>query len=908
MSIRTPKAPFRVQKEPEQVWEYTGLPLHRTFSSTLRVEQAEAKMAQLQIFREIVADWLTAFEPDQKPIAQPEIMEYLQNGVLLCRVAQTVFPTHKKISVHTVSRPVSQASPMSDPASSDNESPVRMSKFRSKANVEQFLVCCDDEGVPPITKFEAIDLVEGNSEFEVLNHLISVILHQKTVAVPASLRHCPDVEKLLRTPTSDHPALSPTARAEISNALALNNVEDVEPTSKGQYDLGAGPVFIRSLAPLGADTSTEESGDREVRVRLSATVWVPLEQYVAEVLQLSPQQSRKSSIASRKSSIATPLETPWEGDLEGAPPSEVHDEEAPDGSTMLRESRTELNNTIELLHELEGRSPDELNLGELPEIDTSLDDSTDSVAALRLCQLTDNADVEEVQPESAPDTDGSTYDDIEPPAHRFTSGASGVVDEDPPDPADSALLDPHEPFEDQPATHNHSEAEDDSQQAAVAANAEAIPLTAVLDTTVTATEEGDVSETVSSTQNPALVIQQVPRIAVEDHTLKSGAASSGLAAYTASVEKVEDTEDTAVQNTQPVAPIQPQRLGPGVTALLANSDASDDRNITESNTLHDQAAQYYANTMGEPREPRRKPTPTTAILTTTVAASEDDRNIAESHALHDQAALYYVNTMGEPREPQRKPTLTDRVGSAIVETATSHNSAVSWSPDKLIESRSMVGVSRHGTSPDSFPSSPPPDDRGSPTAWDRQQPIVDEWQFGLSSPPTLSAMLERNSADGTATTEYDELWQDAQHIDDSIAGLGHSIEEIPIPEGADASTPRRRRPTVPAVTCPSEDLNAEADVIMDTLKDRLRQLQDACRIGDPPTIPVASPVDERPPRNPVRRTRRVRVVERVSVTRRFISAAEFGLPPREPTPWTPWTKPGPNIESRTRTSYRHVCV
>lgn len=72
-----------------------------------------------------------------------------------------------------------------------------------------------------------------------LNHIISLILHQKETKHPPSLRQVPEVEKLVQGEGVTEPALSAEAQAEISQALSANRLETVHPpTDKGTYNLG----------------------------------------------------------------------------------------------------------------------------------------------------------------------------------------------------------------------------------------------------------------------------------------------------------------------------------------------------------------------------------------------------------------------------------------------------------------------------------------------------------------------------------------------------------------------------------------------------------------------------------------------------------------------------------------------
>lgn len=333
-----------------------------------------------------------------------------------------------------------------------------------------------------------------------------------------------------------------------------------------------------------------------------------------------------------------------------------------------------------------------------------------------------------------------------------------------------------------------------------------------------------------------------------------------------------------------VARLHDTQAGEPRTTSTAGVDA---RNVAESYALHDLAAQYHDIPLGEPLEP-----------TTVSTGGVDARNVTESYALHDLAAQYHDLPIGEPLEPTTVSTIT-----------TQDNGPLQYSPDyPPRESRQTQSLSPSGDSGRSGKrvsiADPPHSPEEAPVNTD-----VDRFELstlqgdgpsnttGVTAQPTTTTSTstsgqQRGSPPYVPSTrragfpEDATLWDEAHHIDASVSALGQSIEAIPVPDGAQVSTPRRppqpHQSTAPTVTCEDKDLNDTADDMMATLKSKLDALRNACDLDDPPPLPhpiphpprtpttvTASPRRVAPPTQPpVTRVRRVRVVKKVTIVHR----------------------------------------
>jgi len=256
--------------------------LGRTYSATRKDVAESVRTSRFTILRSIVVQWINDVVKCDPPISPDSMMERLHDGDVLCAVAERVFPLEKKFKTHR-RRDVGPTNV--------TDSPVTTSKFPYISNARQFLQCCDDFGVPSVTKFAPDDLVKGEHEFDVVNHILSLILTQTSVAPPDSLRKLPNVEELAargRRRRVGQQVLSSEDQSLIAQSIMQADLPLSDPTNKGEYDLGCGPVFVRAMpleAPPAGDADGDDANEPDVRVRVAEHVWIPLQQYANEVIE-----------------------------------------------------------------------------------------------------------------------------------------------------------------------------------------------------------------------------------------------------------------------------------------------------------------------------------------------------------------------------------------------------------------------------------------------------------------------------------------------------------------------------------------------------------------------------------------------------------------------------------------------
>eukprot|EP00038_Savillea_parva_P011592 m.198635 g.198635 ORF g.198635 m.198635 type:complete len:942 (+) comp20492_c0_seq1:216-3041(+) len=903
--------PLRVAKNEGEEWIDTrgrsASPFQRTFSETLRIASADAKRSQLQIHRQIVTDWLNTIVPSDPPIDPDTVMDRLHNGEILCQMAQTVFPTSKPIRVHRAHPDVSLRSLVDESILTDQGTPVKTSLFRPQANVEQFLMRCDEAGVTDSTKFEARDLVEGRNEYRVLNHIISVMLHQSHAPIPSSLRRCPEVERLARARTApkNGKVLSVDDTDAIARALHHHGLPPVQPTAKGEYDLGAGPVFVRLLSPARDTTSQTDGNDgtdtdmvaREVRVRVSATVWVTLDQYVTDVLHAnaSPKGSPRhssipedselddsadASLGMYDSASSRPVSVFSSSDVGDDSYDIVHTGGGGDNATVA-ESSLSRSHTDSSWHDgahepLDMRAPagnghdtptTDSNAHDDPLALTTVHDAHRTTAnALEPPVLYDNADAAVLNPDGtlvATELTMPPMDIVEDDTHIVMEVAapdeSMVVTVTPLSPGDSvrdAESTPRGRWRDaeSPTAGSRTESESAPHESESAGG----PAAAGSDEDVDmAGANSDLVDNTASTEPSASFVP--PSIQIVDHTLKkSTKIRTELHAYAAMMNA--HAEEATVMDTDG---------HDGHDRMDEHDDDGWDEvvGLEETNRL--------ATSVPENDHDRALDSKGIAALLS--GGDQDGRNVLESDTLHDdvtralaEADAYQDGDNDTSSRPRQRSVTFSFESDEKKDDGTHHHT----------HSGAEAIVGAHHERPAS----------------------------------TLEVMGRNESSERARLSDHDaSLWGDAYKIHAVLEALDMTIDNIPVPPPSTAisSTPRRRqqrmRPTQPDIACADTQLNTTADELMANLKDRVEKLKSACNLADPPSWQgTMSPTPAVMPQSRGKtRTRRVRVVRTVTVTHRNITASEFALPPRDPTPWTT-TFPAPHVKACSRTVYRHL--